>query len=77
MKLSETILKEHSKANCRRILIWVGDDQRRFDDLFDLFLSDEYRVVQRAGWPLSYCVILLKELKIIEEKQPLQQQYLQ
>lgn len=56
MKLRETILKEHSKANCRRIVTWVGNDQKRFDELFDLFLNDEYRVVQRSAWPVSYCV---------------------
>ena len=56
MKLRETILKEHSKANCRRIVKWVGNDQKRFDELFNLFLNDEYRVVQRAGWPISYCI---------------------
>jgi hypothetical protein len=28
----------------------------RFDELFDLFLQDEYLVVQRAAWPVSYCV---------------------
>ena len=57
MKLRDTILKEHSKANTTKIINWVGDDQKRFDELFNLFLNDEYRVVQRAGWPLSYCVI--------------------
>jgi hypothetical protein len=36
---------------------WVGQDQARFDELFQLFLHDESRVVQRAAWPLSYCVI--------------------
>ena len=56
MKLRETILKEHSKANCRRIVKWVGDDQKKFDELFKLFMNDEYRVVQRAAWPMSYCV---------------------
>ena len=56
MKLRETILKEHSKANCMRIVKWVGNDQKRFDELFYLFLHDEYRVVQRAAWPVSYCV---------------------
>lgn len=56
MKLREAILKEHSKANCRRIVKWVGNDQKRFDELFRLFLNDEYRVVQRAAWPMSYCV---------------------
>jgi hypothetical protein len=57
MKLRETILKEHSKANCLRIITWIGKDQKRFDQLFNLFLNDEYRVVQRAAWPLSYIVI--------------------
>lgn len=57
MKLRETILKEHSRANCTRIAKWVGSNQQRFDELFDLFLNDEYLVVQRAAWPLSYAVI--------------------
>ncbi len=41
---------------------WIGDNQQRFDELFHLFLSDEYRVVQHAAWPLSYCVIACPEL---------------
>lgn len=57
MKLRETILKEHSKASCTKIVTWIGKDQKKFDQLFDLFLNDEYRVVQRAAWPLSYIVI--------------------
>ena len=56
MKLREEILKEHSKAQCTRIVKWVGSSQQRFDELFNLFLHDEYRVVQRAAWPVSYCV---------------------
>ena len=62
VNLRETILKEHSKANCNRIVAWVGSDQKRFDELFDLFLHDEYRVVQRAAWPVSYCVIAYPKL---------------
>ena len=57
LKLRETLLAEHSKANCNRIIKWVGKNQIRFDELFSLFLIDEYRVVQRAAWPLSYIVI--------------------
>ncbi len=56
MKLREQIIKEHSKANCATIVKWVGNSQQRFDELFALFLNDEYRVVQRAAWPMSYCV---------------------
>lgn len=75
MKLREALLKENSKAQCTKIVNWVGDSQERFDDLFQLFISDEYRVVQRAAWPVSFCVeaypdfikkhfaILLKHMK--------------
>ena len=57
MRLREEILKEHSKAQCTKIVRWVGTDQKRFNELFNLFLNDEYRVVQRSAWPVSYCVI--------------------
>ena len=57
MNLRETILAEHSKAQANKIIKWIGSDQKRFDELFNLFLNDEYRVAQRAAWPLSYCVI--------------------
>ena len=57
MNLRNEILKEHSKAQCKKIENWVGDNQQRFDELFYLFLHDEYRVVQRAAWPLSSSVI--------------------
>ena len=57
MNLREEILKEHSKAQSKKIVNWVGSNLQRFDELFSLFLNDEYRVVQRAGWPVSNCVI--------------------
>ncbi len=57
MKLREEILKEHSKSQCTKIVKWVGNSQQRFNQLFALFTSDEYRVVQRAAWPVSYCVM--------------------
>ncbi len=57
MDLRETILKEHSKNNCDKIVSWIGDDPKKFDQLFYLFLNDEYRVTQRAAWPLSCCAI--------------------
>jgi hypothetical protein len=62
MKLREQLLKEHSKANCDTIVKWIGRDQQRFDELFRLFVSDEYRVVQHAAWPLSYVVIQYPQL---------------
>jgi hypothetical protein len=58
MNLREEILKEHSKAQCNKIVQWVGSSQERFDALFQLFLQDEYRVTQRASWPVGICVEL-------------------
>ena len=57
MNLRKTILAEHSKAQTDKIIQWIGSNQKRFDELFNLFLNDEYRVIQRAAWPLSYCAI--------------------
>jgi hypothetical protein len=62
MDLRKTILAEHSKANCNKITNWVGNSQERFDELFNLFLNSEYRINQRAAWPVSYCVIAHPDL---------------
>src|SRR6185436_6962050 len=62
MDLRATILSERSKAQTNKIVKWIGSDQKKFDQLFKLFLNDEYRVVQRAAWPLSYCVMAQPEL---------------
>lgn len=57
MQLREEILKEHSKTQCDKIVLWIGNSQERFDELFFLFINDEYRITQRASWPLSYSTI--------------------
>lgn len=62
MNIKTALLKEHSKKQTDAVVKWIGNDQKRFDELFDLFLNDEYRVVQRAGWPMSYCVEKYPEL---------------
>ena len=55
--LRAEILKTHSKVQCNKIIAWVGNDQKRFDELFNLFLQPEYLLAQRAAWPLSYCAL--------------------
>lgn len=57
MNVRETIIEEHSKAQCTRIVNYIGNNQQRFDKLVHIFLNDEYQVVQRAAWPMSYSVI--------------------
>ncbi|HSU27017.1 MAG TPA: hypothetical protein VLJ68_01470, partial [Chitinophagaceae bacterium] len=54
MDLREAILEEHSKSQTNKIIAWIGDSQKRFDELVKYFLSDDKKLSQRAGWPLSY-----------------------
>ncbi len=56
MDLLQQLQKEHSKRNCTAIVQWIGDDLKRFNELFQLFLKGEFRVAQCASWPLRYAV---------------------
>ena len=55
MNIRSEILKEHSKPQALKIAKWIGKDASRFKELMDLFLFDEYRVVQRSAWIVSSC----------------------
>jgi hypothetical protein len=56
MNLKEALLKEHSKKQCSRIVAYIGNDKVRFGALMKLFFEGQYRVTQRAAWPMSYCI---------------------
>jgi hypothetical protein len=56
MDLLKEIEKEHSKAQCEKIVKYVGGDKERFAKLMQLFLKGGYRVTQRSAWPMSICV---------------------
>jgi hypothetical protein len=62
MNLQEALAKEHSKKQCDRIVKYIGDDPEKFAVLMDLFFKGEYRITQRAAWPMSYCVRAHPEL---------------
>jgi hypothetical protein len=62
MNLRETLLEEHSKKQCDRIVRYIGHDKTRFAALMQLFFKGEYRVTQRAAWPMSYSVRKYPEL---------------
>lgn len=53
MPLRDMILEEHSRSNSLRIAGWIGNDSVRFGQLMQLFLHDDYRVVQRAAWVIN------------------------
>jgi len=56
MNLVQTLAKEHSRAQCDRIVKYIGEDPGRFNELVQTFLAGPYRITQRAAWPLRYCV---------------------
>jgi hypothetical protein len=56
MDILQSLQKEHSKKQTDRIVNYVGADKERFGVLIGLFFGGEYRITQRAAWPLSYCV---------------------
>jgi hypothetical protein len=56
MDLLQLLKDEHSKKQTDRIVAYIGQDKQRFAGLIKLFFSGEYRITQRAAWPLSYCV---------------------
>jgi len=56
MDLLAALTEEHSKAQCNKIVAYIGNDKKRFAELMKLFFEGEYRITQRAAWPMSYCV---------------------
>ena len=62
MDLLKLLKYEHSKKQTDRIVAYIGQDKDRFARLIKLFFSGEYRITQRAAWPLSYCVRRYPEL---------------
>lgn len=60
--MREEILKEHSKKQALLVSGYIGNDPERFSELVDMFLNDEVRVVQRAGWIMSHCTDVYPDL---------------
>ena len=50
------LIAEHSKAQTLTIVNYVGDNAKRFDQLFRIFTKEAYRLVQRAAWAVSICI---------------------
>ena len=46
----------HNKKLKDQLVNWVGDKQEKFDLLFSILFTQEYRIVQRAAWPISYII---------------------
>jgi len=46
------------------IAVWVGESEKRFKELLELFLYDSYRVSQRSAWVVSF--VAEKHPKLIQ-----------
>jgi len=55
MNLYQQIANEHSKQNAVRVAAYVGGDREKFDELMQIFFSDEKDMVKRAAWVMSHC----------------------
>ena len=62
MDIREALLKVHSKDQATKITNYVGDDPDRFAELMNYLCGPNYRLSQRAAWPVSYCVQLHPDL---------------
>lgn len=56
MQLRDIILEKHTKQQMLRVVDYIGNDKKRFDELMRLFLFDDYRVSQRASWAVLHCI---------------------
>lgn len=62
MNIKTALMKEHSKKQTAAIVKWIGKNPERFAELMKCFFEGEYRVTQRAAWPMSYCAEKYPEL---------------
>ena len=73
MNLRDEILKEHSRRQALKIAAWIDNSEEKFGMLLDLFLHDEYRVVQRSAWTISvigekYPSLIKKNIKKLVDR---------
>jgi len=56
MDIKEELLKQkiHFKADAMRITEYACSSAKRFKELMNCFLSNEYRLAQRAAWSVSW-----------------------
>lgn len=57
MDIEQMLEAEHSKKQTIIITQYIGSDQKKFDELLQIFIKGPYRITQRAAWPLSFIAI--------------------
>ena len=54
MNIRDEILKEHSRAQALKIAAYACTSKKNCKELMKCFMSDEYRVSQRAAWSVGW-----------------------
>ncbi len=54
--ITALIASEHSRHIVTRVIKLVGDDQKHFDELMNIFLGKDEELARRAGWPIGFIV---------------------
>src|SRR5215475_6173756 len=62
MDIRQALIAEHSRRQTMAIVEFIGDDKQRFAELMKIFFAGEYRLTQRAAWPMNYCAERYPEL---------------
>ena len=62
MDIRLELISEHSRRQTMAIVEYIGDDKYRFAELMSIFFEGEYRLTQRAAWPISFCAERRPEL---------------
>lgn len=54
MIIREELEQEHSKEQALKIATYACSSKKNFKELMNCFMSDEYRIAQRAAWSVSW-----------------------
>jgi len=57
LNIKDELLIENSKSQATKLVKYIGCDENKFKELLNLFLGDNYLIIQRSAWVLSYDVI--------------------
>jgi hypothetical protein len=64
MNIRDELLKEknHTKTQALKISVYACSSPKHFKELMQCFLSNEYRLAQRAAWSVSWSAKTIPEL---------------
>ena len=62
MDIRQALMSEHSKRQTTAIVEFIGENPARFATLMEIFFAGDYRLTQRAAWPMNYCAELHPQL---------------